>query len=76
MSAYQPKDLDLFWRQNRLTAEQAVGQRSADLTPKPRPTCPRIATTPSRIGKTLAPTGTTRDAVSCPSEPTLGQYQE
>lgn len=25
MSAYPPKDLDLLWRQNRLTAEQAVG---------------------------------------------------
>ena len=25
MSAYRPNELDALWRQNRLTAEQAVG---------------------------------------------------
>ena len=26
MAMYPPKELDLLWRQDRLTAEQAVGQ--------------------------------------------------
>jgi hypothetical protein len=38
LSTYPTKRLIQLWRREELTAEPMIGQRSAELTPKPAPT--------------------------------------
>jgi hypothetical protein len=59
MSTYPAPDLLRLWAQGEVTPEQTIGQRSAELTPKPPAKLGRRHPTAGRIGKAVTPDRTT-----------------